>query len=137
MSGIGNAPFYEGTSPLVSDRYIISLTVGGSGLTITPGQVVEISTDWTVDIPAAANSKKVVGVALTGGVTGQIISIVCRGIVRCTSGGAINAGDQVTNSTNGTVITDNTDENTTIIGKALSTVSGSGMTVYILLSCSP
>jgi len=133
LSGVGNAPFLEGTSPLVSDRYIITLAVA-SGVTVTMGQVVEVSTDWTVDVPSAANSTKVVGIALTGGTAGQFISIVCRGICRATSGGAINAGDQVTNgSSNGQVITDNTDKNTTILGIALSTVSASGQTVYVLL----
>ena len=133
MSGVGNAPFLEGTSPLVSDRYIITLAVA-SGVTVTTGQVVEISADWTVDVPSAANSLKVIGIALTSGTAGQFISIVCRGICRAISGGAMNAGDQVTNgATGGQVITDNSSKNTSIMGIALSTVSSSGQTVYVLL----
>jgi hypothetical protein len=130
---MSNAPFLEGTSPLVSDRYIITLAVA-SGVTVTMGQVVEINTDWTVDVPSSANSTKVIGIALTGGTAGQFISIVSRGICRATSGGAINAGDQITNgASGGQVITDNTSKNTTIMGIALSTVSSSGQTVYVLL----
>jgi glutamate synthase domain-containing protein 3 len=133
LSGVGNAPFLEGTSPLVSDRYIITLAVASS-VTVTAGQVVEISTDWTVDVPSAANSLKVIGIALTGGTAGQFISVVCRGICRAISGGAMNAGDQVTNgATGGQVITDNSSKNTSIMGIALSTVSSSGQTVYVLL----
>ena len=130
---MSNVPFLEGTSPLVSDRYIITLAVA-SGVTVAMGQVVEINTDWTVDVPSAANSLKVVGIALTGGTAGQFISIVCRGICRAISGGAISAGDQITNgASNGQVITDNTSKNTSVMGIALSTVSASGQTVYVLL----
>ena len=133
MSGVGNAPFLEGTSPLVSDRYIITLAVA-SGVTVTMGQVVEVNTDWTVDVPSGANSLKVIGIALTGGTAGQYVSIVCRGVCRAISGGAMNAGDQVTNgASNGQVITDNSSKNTSIMGIALSTVSSSGQTVYVLL----
>jgi hypothetical protein len=128
-----NAPIFEGISPLVSDRYIITLTVA-TGVTITMGQVVEINSDWTVDVPSAANSLKVVGIALTGGSAGQPISVVCRGVCRATSGGAINSGDQITNgASSGQVITDNASKNTSVIGIALSTVSAAGQTVYVLL----
>jgi hypothetical protein len=126
-----NAPILEGTSPLVSDRYIISLT---AAVAITMGQVVEINSDWTIEVPSAANSLKFVGIALTNAAAGQIVSIVCRGICRAISGGAINAGDQVTNgATSGQVITDNTSKNSSIRGIALSTVSAAGQTVYLLL----
>ena len=126
-----NAPIYEGTTPLVSDRYIISLT---AGVALSMGQVVEIQTDWTVHLPSAANSLKVVGICLTNQATiGRKVSIVCRGVCRATSGGAINAGDQVTNDANGNVITDNTSKNSSIRGIALTTVSATGQIVYLLL----
>lgn len=127
-----NAPILEGTNPLVSDRFIITLA---AAVAITMGQVVEINADWTVDIPSAANSLKFVGIALTSQQTvGGPVSIVCRGICRAISGGAINAGDQVTNgASGGQVITDNTSKNSSIRGIALSTVSGAGQTVYLLL----
>jgi hypothetical protein len=126
-----NAPILEGTGPLVSDRYIITLT---AAVAITMGQFVEISTDWTIDIPAAANSLKVAGIALINQPNiGGSVSVVCRGLCRAISGGVINAGDQITNGTNGQVITDNASKNSTIRGIALSSATAAGQVVYILL----
>ena len=125
------APIYEGTTPLVSDRYIISLTAGAA---ITMGQALVLSAAWTVSPAAAANSKNFVGIALTSQPNiGGMVSVVCRGIVRAVASGTMAAGDQVTTSaTSGDVQTDNTSLNTTIIGVALSAATV-GTTVYVLL----
>jgi len=124
-----SAPYYEGTTPLVSDRYIVSFIAGES---ISVGDLVEISTDWTVKKTSAANSLKVVGVALTNASSGQRVSVVCRGLVRAKASGTINAGDQVASSaTAGAVGADNTSKNSSIIGVAVTAASGGY--VYILL----
>jgi len=124
-----SAPYFEGTTPLVSDRYIVSFIAGGS---ISVGDLVEMSSDWTVVKTSAANSLKVVGVALTNASAGQRVSVVCRGLVRAKASGTINAGDQVASSaTAGAVGADNTSKNSSIIGVAVTAASGGY--VYILL----
>ena len=97
-----SAPFYEGTTPLISDRYIITATAGED---ITMGQVVEISADWTVAKPASNPSAKYVGIALTTASSGKKVSIVCRGLARAKAYGTITAGDQVGSGPGGTVET--------------------------------
>ena len=97
-----SAPIYEGTSPLVSDRYIITAIAGED---LTMGQVVEISTDWTVKKPTTNPSTKPFGVCLTSAKNGKSVSVVSRGLVRATAYGTINNGDMVISGPNGTVTT--------------------------------
>lgn len=98
----------EGTSALVSDRYLISAVVD-SGQTVTPGQVVYISTGGFVPAvtPTAGLNKSVIGVALTGGSAGQTITVICRGLVRVatssTNGGVVSAGQRLASDANGAV----------------------------------
>jgi hypothetical protein len=125
-----SAPQFEGTSPLISDRYIITMTAGED---LTMGQVVELTDVWTVKKPTAANSKKIVGICLTNALNGKKVSIVCRGICRAIAYGAIAAGDQLTNhSSGGKVKTDNSTLNTTIIGMSVETIASGGTGVIIL-----
>jgi hypothetical protein len=127
-----SAPIYEGTTPLVSDRYIITLTAGED---LAVGVVVELTADWTVKKPTAVNSLKNVGITLTSAKSGGKVTVVCRGICRATAYGNIAVGDQVTNApanAPGSVTTDNSNKNTSILGQALAAAS-SGGTAYILL----
>jgi len=124
------APQYEGTSPLISDRYIITMTAGEA---LSMGQVVELTAAWTVKKPTAINSLKVVGICLTNAANGAKVSIVCRGICRATAYGAIAAGDQLTNATSlGKVQTDNTSKNSSIVGQSIEAIASGGTGVILL-----
>jgi hypothetical protein len=125
-----STPTFEGTNPLVSDRYIITLTAGED---LAMGVLVELTADWTVKKPTAANSTKVVGITFTSAKNGQKVSVACRGIVRALADGNIAVGDQLTSSAlPGYVKTDNTTKNTSIIGQAAA-AAASGGTAYVLL----
>jgi len=139
-----STPIYEGTTPLVSDRYIISATAGED---ITVGQFVEITADWTVAKPTTNPSTKRTGVALTSALSGKKVGIVCRGLLRGKAYGAITAGDLVGSGPGGTVQTIapitavdcNTSAGTAAaINKAMSVLgvafagAASGGTAYIL-----
>jgi hypothetical protein len=124
-----SAPFLEGTTPLVSDRYIVSMLAGAN---LTIGTLVELTSDWTVQATAGSNSLKVVGLTFDNAVAGRRVGIVCRGICRATASGTITAGDQLASAAGGTVATDNSSKNSSIIGIALSSVT-TGQTVYVLL----
>ena len=97
-----STPIFDGTSPLVSDRYIIT-AIAGEDLTI--GQVVEITADWTVKKPTTNPSTKRMGLCLTTAKTGKSISIICRGLTRATAYGAITAGDKVASAPDGKITT--------------------------------
>jgi hypothetical protein len=125
-----STPIFEGTNPLVSDRYIITLTAGED---LAMGVLVELTADWTVKKPTVANSTKVVGITFTSAKNGQKVSVACRGVVRALADGAIAVGDQLTSSAlPGYVKTDNTTKNTSIIGQAAAAAT-SGGTAYVLL----
>jgi hypothetical protein len=68
----------DGTSALVSDRYLISAVVDAGG-TVTAGQVVYISNPGFIPavLPTAGLSKSVLGVALTGGIAGKTVTVIC------------------------------------------------------------
>ena len=97
-----STPTFEGTSPLVSDRYIVTAIAGED---LTMGQVVEISTDWTVKKPTANPSTKRMGICLTNAKNGKSVSVICRGLARGTAYGTITAGDMVTSGPSGTITT--------------------------------
>jgi hypothetical protein len=125
-----SAPTLEGTTPLVSDRYIVTVTAG-EDLTST-GLLVEITADWTVKKTTAANSLKVLGLTFTTALNGKKVGVVCRGICRATASGTISAGDQLTSAAAGKVAIDNTSKNASIIGQAISSATD-GQTVYLVL----
>jgi hypothetical protein len=122
-----SAPFYEGTNPLVSDRYIVTMTAGED---LDVGQVVEITGDWTVKKTTGV-SYKAKGVTLTKAANGARVSVICRGIVRVTAQGNISAGDQVSSAAYARVATYAT-KDSAAVGEALAAAS-SGGTAYIEL----
>ena len=74
-----SAPFYEGTTPLISDRYLLTFTAGED---LSMGDIVEITADYTVKKPTGVNSLKVVGVCLTNAVNGKKLTVINRGVGR-------------------------------------------------------
>jgi len=123
-----SAPIFEGLSPLVNDRYIVTLTAGED---LSVGQVVELTGDWTVRKTTALGSAKVVGVTLTNAANGKKVTVACRGLVRALTSGPIAAGDQVASGPNGTVQSYAT-KDTCALGSAIAAAT-SGGTAYVLL----
>jgi len=123
-----SAPQLEGTTPLVSDRYIVTLIAGED---INIGDVLEYSADWTVKrSTVVAGTKKFAGIALTKALSGKSVSVVKRGICRVIAYGTIAFGDQVKPQNGLRFVTDNTTLNTTIVGQAVQGAA-SGGTAYI------
>jgi Na+-transporting NADH:ubiquinone oxidoreductase subunit NqrA len=122
------APQYEGTSPLISDRYIVTF-IAGEDLNI--GDLVEYSGDWTVKrSTVVVGTKKFAGIVLTKAASGKRVSVVKRGICRVIAYGTLAAGDQVKPQNGTRMIADNTTLNTTIVGQ-VSAGAASGGTAYI------
>jgi len=86
---------------------------------ITAGQLVEITTDLTVQ-PAGAASTKYVGIALFDAPSGGIVTVEAGGVQRPTASGAIAAGDRVQTAANGQVATGTTAPIGTAIAAAAS-----------------
>jgi len=109
---------------------VLDQTVGG------PGLAVYLSAAFTVKRVNAKNMTTFVGITMTKQSTvGGKITVLCRGMTRALAFGSIAAGDQLTTgpaSHPGSVQTDNSSLNTTIIGMALQAIS-SGATGIILL----
>lgn len=125
-----SVPSYEGTSPLISDRFIVTMIAGES---LTMGQAVYVSAAWTVKKTTGANMKTFFGICLTTQATvGGKISVLCRGVARATAYGSISPGDQLTSAVLGKVMTDNATLNTTIIGMAIDTISSGGTGAIVL-----
>lgn len=104
----------EGTTPLISDRFINTYIAGEDLLTI--GYLVEITADNTVKKSTMSmNSTKVVGITLTVAKSGQKVSVVSRGICRVIPYSSLSAGDQFCGSA-GTAVQDNNSKNTTVLG---------------------
>ncbi len=141
-----STPTFDGTSPIVSDRYIITAIAGED---LTMGQVVEITADWTVKKPTTNPSTKRMGICLTSATNGKSISIICRGLARATTYGAINAGEAIVSGPDGkiaTLVEITADDVTTSAGTAAAinnqkanmgicfVGAASGGTAYILLT---
>jgi hypothetical protein len=95
-------PTFEGTTPLISDRFITP-EIAGEDLTI--GQVVEITADGTVRKPATNPSLKHCGICMTTAKSGKEISVLWRGRARATAYGTITAGDIIVSGPGGTIQT--------------------------------
>jgi hypothetical protein len=120
----------EGTTPLISDRYINTYYAGAA---ITMGQLLYISANNTVLPTTGANMKTVVGFAMTAATaSGQKVSVASRGICRGTANGTISPGDQITSSINGEIQTDNSSLNTTIIGQCIQGAASGGTAIIAL-----
>lgn len=89
---------------------------------ITGGQVVEITGADTVG-PAAATSKKVVGVATFDAAVGELVTVVSGGVQRPVASGAVTAGDLVVTAAAGKVATSAAPAAGTQIGIAHSTAA--------------
>ncbi len=155
----------EGTTALVSDRYLITAQVD-TGATVTAGQVVYISNPGFIPLvkPTAGPNKSVIGVALTSGAAGQKITVICRGLVRVTASGNnttglvttsgnITAGQRIASDVNGQVagvvvmtapasyteaaMQPQLDNTEIWIGRALTSSTAPGQVIYALLSCIP
>jgi hypothetical protein len=144
----------EGTTALVSDRYLITAEVD-SGATVTAGQVVYVSAAGFIPKvkPTDGARKDVIGVALTGGAAGKKITVVCRGLVRATASGAITACSRISSSTAGKVaavaaldapasyseaaMQTELDKIEQWIGRALTAASADGDVIYALIYCIP
>lgn len=152
----------EGTTALVSDRYLITAEVD-TGATVTAGQVVYISAAGFIPKvkPTAAASKAVIGVALTGGTAGKKITVICRGLVRVTASGGISMGARIVSDASGKVqavaaldapsggssqyytstiesgFQTELDKIEQWIGRALTAATNDGDVIYALLSCVP
>src|SRR5271157_3404139 len=94
----------DGITALVSDRYLITAQVD-TGAIVTAGQVVYVSAAGFIPSvkPSDGVRKDIIGVALTGGVAGKKITVICRGLVRVTASGAISVASRITSSTSGMV----------------------------------
>jgi len=114
-----SAPTFEGTAPLISDRFIMTFTAGEA---LSVGDIVELTGDYTVKKPTGVNSIKVVGVCLTNAANGAKVTVVNRGFCHVKTLGTVNAGDQLVAS-GGSAIADNSSKNTSVIGVAVKTAS--------------
>jgi hypothetical protein len=146
----------DGTSALVSDRYLISAVVDTGG-TVTAGQVVYISNSGFIPavLPTSGLSKSVLGVALTSGAAGKTITVICRGLVRVTASGTITTGQRIGSDVNGEVqgiaamsapgsdtyttaaMQPQLDKTEQWIGRALTASSAAGTVIYALIYCIP
>jgi predicted RecA/RadA family phage recombinase len=124
-----SAPYFEGTTPLIADRYILRFIAGAA---IAVGQAVELIAAWTVSpTTSATGSYKLMGVALTNANAGQSVTVICRGLCRVTCWGSVSYGDQLTTAPNGTLQTYTTHD-TAAVGNAV-TAGTSGGTAYVVL----
>jgi hypothetical protein len=125
-----SAPYFEGTTPLIADRYILRFIAGTA---ITVGQAVELTGAWTVSpTTSTTGSYKLMGVALTNQLNaGGSVTVICRGLCRATCYGSVSVGDQLTTAPNGTLQTYTTHD-TASVGNAV-TAGTSGGTAYVIL----
>ncbi len=152
----------EGTTALVSDRYLISAQVD-TGSTVNAGQVVYVSAAGFIPVikPTDGTRKDVIGVALTGGTAGKTITVICRGLVRLTASGVISVASRIVSDANGQVkavsamtaptggasqyydtttasaLQAQLDKTEQWIGRALSAAVNSGDVIYALIYCIP
>jgi len=94
------APTLEGTTALISDRYICTFEADTGG--VTAGQVVYLSAAWKVK-PTDGARKDVVGVALTTAAAGKKVAVVCRGLVRVVASAAITVNSRIGSAAAGKV----------------------------------
>ncbi|MGA2386968.1 MAG: capsid cement protein [Candidatus Bathyarchaeia archaeon] len=146
----------EGTTALVSDRYLISAQVD-TGATVTAGQVVYISNPGFIPAvkPTDGIRKDVIGVALTGGAAGKTITVICRGLVRVTASGSISTAQRIASDASGQVqgvaamaapasdtyttaaMQAQLDKTEQWIGRAITASSTAGTVIYALIYCIP
>lgn len=129
----------EGQTPLVSDRFIITLMAGAA---VTMGQLLYLNgTDFTVAPSTGSQSlTTIIGVAMATRAKDKTVPIATMGIVRVKAYGAIAAGDQICSASGGTagvgLIESDTQgpgaKNSSVIGQALQAIA-SGATGLVIL----
>jgi hypothetical protein len=122
------------TGALIADRFI-NTYIAGEDLTGGPGLAVYLSAAFTVKRVNAANMTTFIGITMTKAASGAKVTVLSRGLTRATGFGSISAGDQLTTGPAnhvGTVQTDNSSKNTTIIGMALQAISSGGTGIIML-----
>ena len=105
--------------PVYNPGQAVPLTASA---TITGGQLVEVSGVNTV-APAAADSKKWVGVAAFDAASGERVTVFRLGVQRPIASGAVAAGDLVAAAAGGKVATAATPAVGALVGVALTTAA--------------
>jgi predicted transcriptional regulator len=142
-----STPTYEGTTPLVSDAYILTYTAAED---LDVGLAVQFSagTGMAFQVKKTTGTvKQCCGITVTKALSGKKISVAARGQLRAIASGQIAVGDLVVPDANGkvkaladTVANDLTssagiaaaiNNSRMIIGKAASPASQDGDTLYI------
>ena len=122
------------TGVLISDRFINTFLAGEALNSV--GLAVYLSGPFTVKRCNAANQTTFIGITITKQATvGQPVTVLCRGMARATAWGSISAGDELTTGpagNPGSVQTDNSSKNITIIGIALQAISSGGTGIIML-----
>jgi hypothetical protein len=113
----------EGTTPLISDRYILTFIAGEA---ISVGDILELTADLTVKKPTTNKSTKIVGIALTAAANGAKVSVICRGLIRTKAYGTITAGDGVSVYAGGLSVQTDASFTQSIIGIAVQGASSGG-----------
>jgi hypothetical protein len=105
---------------------------------VTKGQVVIFNTHTVGELPsvspAGAAAGNCFGVALKTGLTGEIIPVLVRGIVKVTASGAITGGVTIVSGAAGVVVTFGANTFDKAIGKALQTFADTD-TGLALIDC--
>jgi hypothetical protein len=144
-----STPTYEGTSPLVSDAFVVTYQAAED---LDVGKAVQFSagTGMAFQVKATTGQvKQCCGITVTKALSGKKVSVACRGIVRAVASGAIAVGDLVVSDASGKVkaladtvandlissagIATAINNSRMIIGKAISATSQDGDTVYVQL----
>ena len=144
-----STPTYEGTTPVVSDAFLVSYQAAED---LDIGKAVQFSagTGMAFQVKATTGQvKQCCGITTTKASSGKKVTVACRGIVRGIASGAISVGDLIVSDALGkvkaladaTAIDCNTSAGTAIavnnsrmiIGKAISAASQDGDTVYVQL----
>jgi len=145
-----STPTYEGTTPVVSDIFIVPYHAA-EDLDVQKAVQFSAGTGFAFQVKATTGQvKQCCGITTTKASAGKKISVACRGIVRAITAGAIAVGDLVVPAANGKVqaLADatSTDCNTSagtatvvnnsrmIIAKAISATSQDGDVVYLQLN---
>jgi hypothetical protein len=145
-----STPTYEGTTPVVSDVFIVPYHAAED---LDIGKAVQFSagTGMAFQVKATTGQvKQCCGITTTKASAGKKVSVACRGIVRAIAAGAIAVGDLVVPAANGKVqaladtvandlissagIATAINNSRMIIGKAVSPAAQDGDTVYLQLN---
>lgn len=100
---------------------------------VTGGQVLVVSGSNTV-APSSGASAAVLGVAGYDAGSGELVTVICDGVVNLAASGAISAGASVTSAASGAVAAHSGTNYSTIIGVALSDAADNKVLVKLSIS---